>query len=443
MMMASEMLLERQEVRTAFIQNVERQKTRIVVTGLGIVSPLGSDIDQFWSRLCSGESGVAPATSFDTAPFTSSLVAEIRDFDPVNELGAKLARRADRVTQFGLVAALRAWSDSTLDAGVGMDKVGVCAGTSVGGLATAFKTHDFVREGNFRRISPHTMSATFPNALSGEISIALGVTGLSETISNGCSSTAGALVRASEQIQNGECLAVVVVGAEAPLHPTIFAAMAAGGMLAPDDGGRIRDLPRPFDARRCGVVMGEGAGGFVLENYDHALKRGAKIYGELIGSGVSCDAYSMFKPRGDGLLAQRAISQALLTISHLGNQVDYINACGLGTLDLDRAETLAIKMALGQRAHQVPISSLKGALGHAFAASGAFQVIATLLSMRDGLIPPTLNLTEADQECDLGYVRKACHVPNLQHALVNSFGFGGKNVVLALAKVETFRKQDS
>lgn len=440
MMLASEMLLERSGVRAASIQNTARQKTRVVVTGLGILSPLGSDVDQFWSRLCSGESGVAPATTFDTAPFMSSLVAEIHDFDPVNELGAKLARRADRVTQFGLVAALRAWADSGLNSDVGMDKVGVCAGTSIGGLATAFKTHDFVKEGNFRRISPHTMSATFPNALSGEISIALGVTGQSETISNGCSSTAGALIRASEQIRSGDCNAVVVVGAEAPLHPTIFAAMAAGGMLAPDDGGRVRDLPRPFDANRCGIVMGEGAGGLVLENYDHAMQRGATIYGELVGSGVSCDAYSMFKPRGDGLLAQRAIGQALLTVSDLGNQVDYINACGLGTLDLDRAETLAIKIALGQRAHQIPISSLKGALGHAFAASGAFQVIATLLSMRDGIIPPTLNLTVADQECDLGYVRNAYQMPNLRHALVNSFGFGGKNVVLALAKVETFRK---
>ena len=415
----------------------QQKRMRVVVTGVGIVSPLGSEIAQFWSRLCAGESGVAPATSFDTASFSSSLVAEVLDFDPITILGAKLSRRTDRVTQFGLIAASQAWSDSGLDIAMGItDDVGVCAGTSVGGLGTAFRTHDLVREGNLRRISPFTMSATFANALSGEISIALGVTGPSESISNGCSSTASAMVRAAELIRNGECRAVVVTGAEAPLHPTIFAAMEAGGMLAPDNGGRVRDLPRPFDARRCGIVMGEGAGAIILEDFRHALQRGARIYGEFVGSGVSCDAYSMFKPRADGMLAQLAIEKAIQAAGWNAPQVDYINACGLGTRDLDQIETLAIKNALGDDAGRIPISSLKGALGHAFAASGIFQVIASLLSMRDGLIPPTLNLSESDPECDLGYIRNMHWAPNLQRVLVNSFGFGGKNVVLALAQVE-------
>ncbi|WP_165922962.1 beta-ketoacyl-[acyl-carrier-protein] synthase family protein [Sulfurirhabdus autotrophica] len=417
--------------------DAQQKKVRVVVTGLGIVSPLGSDITQFWSRLCAGESGVAPATSFDTSSFASSLVAEVCDFDQVNTLGAKLSRRTDRVTQFGLLAALRAWSDSGFDVALGTtDDIGVCAGTSIGGLGTAFRTHDLVREGNLRRISPFTMSATFANALSGEISIALGVTGPSESISNGCSSTASAMVRAAELIRNGECRAVVVVGAEAPLHPTIFAAMEAGGMLAPDDGGRIRDLPRPFDARRCGIVMGEGAGSVILEDYSYAAQRGARIYGELVGSGASCDAYSMFKPREDGMLARLAIEKAIQTAGWNAHQVDYINACGLGTTDLDRVETHAIKMALGQDAGRIPISSVKGALGHAFAASGIFQIITSLLSIRDGIIPPTLHLSESDPECDLSYVRKMHQTPHLQRILVNSFGFGGKNVVLALAQVD-------
>ena len=433
-----EVTAKREQLLEAPFYAAQQENVRIMVTGLGIVSPLGSDIAQFWSRLCAGESGVAPATSFDTASFASSLVAEVRDFDPINILGAKLSRRTDRVTQFGLLAALRAWSDSGFDVAIGItDDVGVCAGTSVGGLGTAFRTHDLVREGNRRKIGPFTMSATFANALSGEISIALGVTGPSESISNGCSSTASAMVRAAELIRNGECRAVVVVGAEAPLHPTIFAAMEAGGMLAPDDGGRVRDLPRPFDVRRCGIVMGEGAGAVILEDLRHAMQRGARIYGEFVGSGTSCDAYSMLKPKEDGVLAQLAIEKAIQTAGWNTHQVDYINACGLGTPDLDRVETLAIKNALGQDARRIPISSLKGALGHAFAASGIFQVITSLLTMRDGVIPPTLNLSESDSECDLSYVRNIHRLPYIRRVLINSFGFGGKNVVLALAQANT------
>ena len=245
------------------------------------------------------------------------------------------------------------------------------------------------------------------------------------------------MVRAAELIRNGECRAVVVVGAEAPLHPTIFAAMEAGGMLAPDDGGRVRDLPRPFDVRRCGIVMGEGAGAVILEDLRHAMQRGARIYGEFVGSGTSCDAYSMLKPKEDGVLAQLAIEKAIQTAGWNTHQVDYINACGLGTPDLDRVETLAIKNALGQDARRIPISSLKGALGHAFAASGMFQVITSLLTMRDGVIPPTLNLSESDSECDLSYVRNIHRLPNIRRVLINSFGFGGKNVVLALAQANT------
>jgi 3-oxoacyl-[acyl-carrier-protein] synthase II len=288
-----------------------------------------------------------------------------------------------------------------------------------------------------QHLHPFTMTATFPNAVSAEVAIALGVHGECETYSIGCSSTANAIGRAYDLIRSRDVDLVIAGGAEAPLHPTILSAMEAGRTLAPDFQGSVRNHPRPFDRTRSGIVMGEGAGCVVLEEYEHAVRRGAHIYAEIEGWAFTCDAHSMAKPMESGQEQQRAIEQALMAAHWFPEEVEYVNACGLGSVELDAIETKAIKQAMGAHAYRVPVSSLKGALGHAFAASGAFQVISTVLSLEHQFVPPTLNLTEPDPDCDLDYVPGQGRPLAMQRALINSFGFGGKNIVLALSRAES------
>ena len=412
-----------------------RQMRRVIVTGLGIVSPLGNNLQTFWHLLSTGQSGIAPLSSFDTAPFSSCLAGEVKDFDAEDFIPRKQARRMGRVSHFAVAAALMAVRDARLDIEhENRSEMAICLGTSVAGLREAFAAHDSTLR--HQHLSPFTMSSTFPNAVSGEIAIALGINGECETYSIGCSSTANAIGRAFEMIRAGHADVILAGGTEAPLHPTIFSAMEAGRVLAPDEGGTIRNLPRPFDRTRCGMVLGEGAGCLILEDYDHARLRGAPMYAELEGWGFTCDAYSMARPLASGKEQKRAIDRALLTASWFPEEVEYVNACGLGTQDLDSIETAAIKDSLGSHAYHVPISSFKSALGHAFAASGAFQVIGTALAMDQQFIPPTLHLTNPDPTCDLDYVALKGRPSRIGKALINSFGFGGKNVVLALSRID-------
>jgi 3-oxoacyl-[acyl-carrier-protein] synthase II len=412
------------------------QSRRVVITGLGVVSPLGCDLKTFWHLLCRGESGIRPIESFETASFKSCLAGEVRDFDATDFIPPKQARRMGRVSHFAVASALMAVRDADLDLDA-EDRSGMAIsyGTSVGGLREAFAAHDCMLRK--QHLHPFTMTATFPNAVSAEVAIALGVHGECETYSIGCSSTANAIGRAYDLIRSRDVDLVIAGGAEAPLHPTILSAMEAGRTLAPDYQGSVRNLPRPFDRTRSGIVMGEGAGCVVLEEYEHAVRRGAHIYAELEGWAFTCDAHSMAKPMETGGEQQRAIEQALMAAHWFPEEVEYVNACGLGSVELDAIETKAIKQAMGAHAYRVPVSSLKGALGHAFAASGAFQVISTVLSLEYQFVPPTLNLTDPDPDCDLDYVPGHGRSVAIQRALINSFGFGGKNIVLALSRAES------
>ena len=413
-------------------------RRRVVITGMGVVSPLGCDLGMFWHLLSAGESGITPITHFDTSPFQSSLAGEVNDFDPTDFIHPKKARRMGRVSQFAVASALMAGRDALLD----MDqedrgRVAVCFGTSVGGLKEAFEAHDSMLAKQYKHTNPFTMTTTFPNAVSAEVSIAMGAHGECETYSIGCSSTANAIGRAYDLIRAHDVDIVVAGGAEAPLHPTIFSAMDAGRTLAPDQGGTIRNLPRPFDQTRCGIVLGEGAGCLILEEQAHAERRGAPIYAELEGWGFTTDAFSMARPDDTGKEHRRAIDRALASAHWFPEEVDYINACGLGTVELDLIETMAIKGALGSHAYRIPISSFKSALGHAFAASGAFQLIGTVLALQHQFIPPTLHLTHPDPQCDLDYVPCVGQARTLQRALVNSFGFGGKNIIIPVSRVDS------
>ena len=419
------------------VMNVMAEQRRVVITGMGVISPLGNDLRTFWHLLSEGESGVRPLSSFDTSPFSTSLAAEVTDFDPTDFIPVKQARRMGRVSQFAVASALMAVRDADLDfSDDDRSEAAVSFGTSVAGLKEALEAHDSMIRKRYQHTNPFIMTATFPNAVSSEVAIALGLHGQCETYSVGCSSTANAIGRASELIKSGLADIVIAGGAEAPLHPSIFSAMDAGRVLASDQEGTIRNLPRPFDRTRSGIVLGEGAGCIVLESFEHARRRGARMYAELEGWRFTCDAYSMARPLESGVEQRRAIEQALNTARWFPEEVDYINACGIGARDLDAIETGAIKRALGASAYRVPVSSFKGALGHAFAASGAFQVVGTALALEHQFIPPTVNLTEPDSDCDLDYVAGEGRCVNMRRALINSFGFGGKNVVLALSRVD-------
>jgi 3-oxoacyl-[acyl-carrier-protein] synthase II len=417
--------------------NTINEARRVVITGLGVVSPLGNDLRTFWHLLSEGGSGVRPVSSFDTSPFSTSLAAEVVDFDPTDFIPVKQARRLGRVSQFAVASALMAIRDAGLDfTDRDREEAAVSFGTSVAGLKEALDAHDSMIRRRYQHTNPFTMTATFPNAVSSEIAIALGVHGQCETYSVGCSSTANAIGRAFDLIRSGLTDIVIAGGAEAPLHPSIFSAMDAGRVLAPDQQGTVRNLPRPFDRTRCGIVLGEGAGSIVLESLEHARERGARMYAECEGWRFTCDAYSMAKPLESGVEQQRAIERTLCAARWFPEEVDYINACGIGARDLDAIETCAIKRAFGERAYRVPVSSFKGGLGHAFAASGAFQVVGTALALEHQFIPPTVNLMEPDDDCDLDYVAGAGRPAGIRRALINSFGFGGKNVVLALSRVD-------
>ena len=410
-------------------------KRRVVITGLGVVSPLGSDLKLFWHCLSQGRSGLSRMTTCDTHGLSTSLGGEIPDFDPLDFIPRKQARRMGRVTQFAVAAALM----SVRDAGLRLEwedrgQIAVCMGTSIAGLKEALDAHAEYLKKDCQHFNPFTMVTTFPNAVSGEVGIALGIHGICESYSIGCSSTANAVGRGVDLIQAGHADVVIAGGSEAPLHHGILSAMNAGRMLADDQGGTVVNLPRPFDRSRCGTVVSEGAGCLVLEEYMHARERGAHIYAEVDGWGFTCDAVSMARPDGSGKEHVRAIGEALSSASWFPEDVDYINACGIGTVELDAVETLAIKKALGNQAYRVPVTSFKGALGHAFAASGAFQFVGTMLVIQNQFVPPTLNWTEPDANCDLDYVGQVGRPTSVNRALINSFGFGGKNIVVGVSR---------
>lgn len=408
---------------------------RVVITGLGIVSPLGLDLKLFWHYLSGGHSGIRPIQSFETKGLSSSLGAEVTDFDPTDFMQRKQARRMGRASQFAVAASMMAVHDAQLRLEwEDCEQIGVSMGTSIAGLKEALDAHADYIEKECRHFNPFTMTATFPNAVSGEVAIALGLHGDCETYSNGCSSTANAVGRAWDLIRSGKTDVMLAGGTDAPMHHGIFSAMDAGRMLACDEGGTVTNLPRPFDRSRSGTVIGEGAGCVVLEEYEHAIRRGARIYAELEGWSFTCDAHSMARPDGGGKEQTRALARSLTAAGWFPEEVDYINACGLGTVDLDVIETMAIKRALGSHAYRVPISSFKAALGHAFAASGAFQLVGTALVLAHQFIPPTLNLTDPDPACDLDYVAGCGRPARVDRALISSFGFGGKNIVLAVSR---------
>ena len=409
--------------------------TRVVVTGLGVVSPLGNDVDTFWRRLVAGESGVGPITRFDTSDYKVHIAAEVKDFDAEDFIDKRQVRRLDLFSRYAVAAAKLAAADAEFDPRPEADRVGAVVGSGVGGLQTLHTEIAKLLTKGPDRVNPLLVPMMIPNMGAAHVSLELGTKGpLSATVT-ACAAGSDAIGYAARIIRHGDAEVMFAGGSEAPVSPVGVAGFAAARALSlrNDDP---EHASRPFDAGRDGFVIGEGAGCLVLESLEHAQARGARIYAELAGAGMSSDAFHMTLPDDTGKSQARAITMALAEAGLEPSAIDYINAHGTATSVGDIAETKAIKVALGKHARSVAISSNKSMIGHCLGASGAIEAVATVLTIVNSLLPPTINLTDPDPACDLDYVPLEARFQKVDVAASNSFGFGGHNVTLVFRRFD-------
>ncbi|HOW88357.1 MAG TPA: beta-ketoacyl-ACP synthase II [Candidatus Omnitrophota bacterium] len=409
---------------------------RVVITGLGVVSSIGFGKEAFWDSLIKGRSGVSNIAAFDTTQFTTHFAGEIKNFDPSAYILPKKLKRMDRTTQYAVVASKMAVADAKLDLSATevRERTGVIIGTALAGVGYILEQSATLMQKGPMRINPFTALASFPDACAGNVSIELGVKGPSFSIATACSSASDACGYALAAIQSGKLDFLIMGGAEATIFPGIVASFCVARALSTRND-QPEKASRPFAMDRDGFVLGEGAGMLVLEEYEHAKKRGAHIYAEILGHGMTCDAYHMTAPDPEGTEAARAMKLAMESAGVTPEEIDYINAHGTSTSLNDKTETLVIKKVFGPRAYQVPISSIKSMIGHLIGAAGSVELIATLLAMENHLIPPTINYTSKDPDCDLDYVPNEARKADIRIAMKNSFGFGGKNSILILKRV--------
>jgi 3-oxoacyl-[acyl-carrier-protein] synthase II len=411
---------------------------RVVITGLGVVSPLGLDVPSLWEALTAGRSGVDRITLFDADGFETRIAAEVKGFNAADHIEYREARRMDRYTQFAVIASLQAAAHARLDLDINPEEacnVGVLIGSGIGGISTLSAQMAVLAEKGPGRISPFLVPMMISDAASGHVSIMLGAKGVNFCATSACSSGADAIGEACEIIRRGDAHVMLAGGAEAAITPIGIAGFNAAGALSKRNEEPLR-ASRPFDAERDGFVMGEGAAVMVLESLPHALRRGAPILAEVGGYGATSDAHHITQPDARGEGGAKAIQVALKKAGVCPEEVDYINAHGTATQMNDKCETVAIKGALGQHAYRVPVSSTKSMTGHLIAAAGAIEAIICVLTIQHGIIPPTVNLEHPDPECDLDYVPNAARRSKVRVALSNSFGFGGHNSVLALKEYD-------
>jgi 3-oxoacyl-[acyl-carrier-protein] synthase II len=411
-------------------------KRRVVITGIGVISPIGIGKENFFQSLKEGKCGVDYITRFDTTDFDTKIAAEIKDFDPTEYIDKKECRRMDRFTQYAVAASKMAVSDAALDINaIDNDMFGVCIGSGIGGMETLEAQHDILREKGPGRVSPFMVPMMISNIASGNISIALNAKGPNSTVVTACASATNAIGEAFVTIQRGAADIMVTGGTEASITPLAFAGFCSMKALSirNDDP---KTASRPFDKDRDGFVMGEGAGMLIVEELEHAQKRGARIYGEVVGYGASGDAYHITAPSPDAQGAYRAMLMAVKDAGIEATEIDYINAHGTSTGLNDKLETLAIKKLLGDDAKKVAISSTKSMTGHLLGAAGAIEALACLMAINEGIIPPTINYTTPDEECDLDYVPNKARNREVKFAMSNSLGFGGHNATIMLKKFE-------
>jgi 3-oxoacyl-[acyl-carrier-protein] synthase II len=412
------------------------EERRVVITGIGAITPIGVGVEGFWEGLKAGRSGVQRVDDLvDLEGVEAKIGAPVRDFDPLDYMDAKRARRLGRSTQLAIAAARQALEDSGLDLErADKTRIGVLIGTGIGNIEILVENHLTLLRQGARRVSPFFVPAFMPNALAGEISIEWGLKGPDLGIVSACASSNHALGMAADLIRMGYAEVMVAGGSEAAMQPLAFAGFDRARALS-----RRNDEPekasRPFDAERDGFVFGEGAGIVILESLEHARARDAHIYGELAGQGMTADAHHITAPAPDGIGAMHSMELALKQAGIPPEEVDYINAHGTATELGDIAETKAIKLLFGERAYEIPVSSTKSQIGHLMGGAGAVEAIATLMAIYEGVIPPTINYEHPDPECDLDYVPNEAREAEVRVALSNSFGFGGHNSTLVFRKL--------
>lgn len=411
-------------------------KRRVVITGIGVISPIGIGKDEYFKSLKEGKCGVDYITRFDTAGFDTKIGAEVKNFDPCDYIDKKECRRMDRFTQYAVASSKMAVADAGLDVdSVDSDRFGVCIGSGIGGMETLEAQHDILREKGPGRVSPFMVPMMISNIASGNVSIALKAKGPNTTVVTACASATNAIGEAFRMIQRNDADIMVTGGTEASITPLALAGFCSMKALSTRNDDP-KTASRPFDKDRDGFVMGEGAGMLILEELEHAKKRGASIYGEIVGYGATGDAYHITAPAPDAYGAYRAMQMAVNDAGIEARELDYINAHGTSTDMNDRLETMAIKKLLGEDAGKVAISSTKSMTGHLLGAAGAVEAIACLMAIKEGIIPPTINYTTPDPECDLDYVPNKARKKDVKYAISNSLGFGGHNASILLKKYE-------
>ena len=409
-------------------------RRRVVVTGLGALTPLGNTADEFWTALTQARSGIGPITRFDASTYPTRIAGEVRNFDPLRYVEKKEARRLDPYLQYAIACAAMAVEDASLDpAKVDGTRFGVLIGSGIGGIQTLLETHKTLLEKGPDRVSPFFIPMMIVNMASGLVSMRFGAKGPNSSVVTACATGNHAIGDAFKIIQRGDADLMLAGGAEAIIIPLTIAGFCAMKAMSTRNDEPTK-ASRPFDAERDGFVCGEGGGVVLVEALEHAQRRDARIYGEIVGYGMTGDAHHLTAPDPEGDGAARAMTAALRDGGLAASEVGYINAHGTSTPYNDKFETLAIKRVFGDHARRLAVSSTKSMTGHLLGAAGGIEAIATLLALHNGLLPPTINYETPDPDCDLDYVPNQARKQDVEVALSNAFGFGGTNATLAFRK---------
>ncbi|NCU16594.1 beta-ketoacyl-ACP synthase II [Pallidibacillus pasinlerensis] len=411
------------------------EKRRVVITGIGAVSPLGNDAHTSWENAVAGKNGIGPLTRVNADDFPAKVAAELKDFDPTKFIDKKDVRKMDRFTHYAIASALMAVEDAklTIDES-NAERIGVWIGSGIGGMETFENQFETFLNRGYRRVSPFFVPMMIPDMAAGQVSIFLGAKGFNSCTVTACATGTNSIGDAFKVIQRGDADVMISGGTEAPITRMSIAGFCANTALTrnPDP----ETASRPFDKERDGFVIGEGAGIVVLEELEHALNRGAKIYAEVVGYGATGDAYHITAPAPEGEGGARAMKMAIDDAGITPDQIGYINAHGTSTDYNDKFETAAIKKVFGDYAYKLAVSSTKSMTGHLLGAAGAVEAIFTAMALKEGILPPTMNLQNPDPDCDLDYVPNEARKANVEYAMSNSLGFGGHNATLVLKKYE-------
>ena len=408
---------------------------RVVVTGMGAITPIGNSVEEFFNNVQAGKCGIDFISTFDTEGFTVKIAAAVKDFDPKNYMDAKEARRMDRFSQFAVAAAKEAVEDSGIDLEkINHERFGVIVGSGIGGIDLIEKETKTLMEKGPKRVNPLFIPMTITNMAAGNIAIQYGAKGVCTNIVTACATGSHSIGEAFRSIKHGYSDIILAGGTEGSITPLSVAGFAALTALSTSNDPLRASIP--FDKERDGFVMGEGAGVLVIEEYEHALSRGAKIYAEVVGYGATCDAYHITSPAPGGEGGARAMKLAMEEANITSKDISYINAHGTSTPTNDRLETAAVKMAMGEDAYKVPISSTKSMIGHLLGAAGAVEAVICIKGIEKNYIPATIGLTVPDEECDLDYVPGVGRNAKISYAMSNSLGFGGHNATLIFKNME-------